>query len=76
MNTLKKRCQKRQVMAAHMELVRTGEFLQARRVLDLLRNGAITCGLSNVGWSVSCLLETIGVRNWTSRTGNIQHFQL
>ena len=65
-----------QIKREHRKLIRQGKFYHARRLMDLLRNGSISCGLSDVAWEVSELLEDMGMKSRISRNGNSQTFTL
>ena len=67
---------KSKVKSSHQILVREGKYSEARRVLQFLRYGSLTCGLGDVDWSVTLLLEKLGVRSITSSTGRCQDFYL
>ena len=54
----------------HVDLVRRGQFAEARMILRLLRNGYIKMYLDDVSWNVQCALEKIGHPVWYAPNGN------
>jgi len=60
---------KRGALKAHVELVREGHLLAARKVLDLLRSGLVALGLGDDCYAAECALERNGFRGSALRTG-------
>ena len=54
----------------HVDLVRRGQFADARMILRLLRNGYIKMYLDDVSWNVQTALEKIGHPVWYAPNGN------
>lgn len=59
---LKDKMLRYKVMEFHKELVRGGQYIAARRVLQLLQEGRIALGLGDVDFSLECRLEKLGCR--------------
>lgn len=59
---LKDRMLRYRVMEFHRELVRSGKYIAARRVLSLLRGERIALGLGDVDFFLECELEKLGCR--------------
>ena len=59
---LKDRMLKYRVMEYHKELVKKGQYIAARRVLRLLRDGRVALGLGDIDFSLEIQLEKIGCR--------------
>lgn len=59
---LEKKIRKYKLMDTHREWVRQGKFLEARRLLRLLRDGKVALGLGDTDWIVEKLCEDAGCR--------------
>lgn len=59
---LKDKMLRYRVMEYHRELVRGGQYIAARRVLVLLKDGRISLGLGDVDFSLEIQLEKLGCR--------------
>ena len=57
------------VIEKHVELVRHGQFKEAWCILDFLRRGYTTLGLSDVSCRVESILEKLGCYVWSERRG-------
>lgn len=57
------------VIEKHIELVRNGQFEEASGILDFLRNGYITLGLSDASCRIENILEKLGCYVWYERRG-------
>lgn len=66
---IKKNIRKYKIMEKHMELVKIGEFEQARNLMILLRKGKINLGLNDTDFYTECFLEKIGCPVWYTRQG-------
>ena len=64
------------VKRLHQDTVRQGKYLVARRILRLLFDGSITCGVGNVDWEVTKLLNKADVRSSICSSGRYQEFYL
>lgn len=76
MKTLLKNCIRYQIIIKHKELVKNGDYLTARTLLELLRKKRISVGLNDVGHAVETFLEDIGLRATYSHGYWIAHFRL
>lgn len=59
---LKDKMLKYRVMEFHKELVKSGQYIAARRVLQLLSKGHIALDLGDVDFSLEVKLEKLGCR--------------
>lgn len=59
---LKDRILKYRVMEFHRELVRNGQYIAARQVLKLLRDGRVALGLGDIDFYLEIKLEKLGCR--------------
>ena len=59
---LKEKMLKCRVMEFHRELVRKGQYIAARQVMKLLRDGRVALGLGDVDFSLEIQLEKLGCR--------------
>ena len=65
---LEKKILRYKLMDAHRNLIKEGDFLEAKEILRLLRNGRNILGLDDVSWRVEELCEELGCRiNYRSR---------
>lgn len=67
---------KAQVKMIYQNFVRSGHFLEGRKVLRFLRQKELLCGLSDIDWTVSSALEKAGIKYHTTKGGNFQRFYL
>ena len=58
------------VMELHTQMIRTGEYHAARKVLRCLNDGYVRLGLDDDSWKVETELEKLGCRMWYSGNGN------
>ena len=73
---VKKNIRKYKIMEKHMELVKIGEFEQARNLMILLRRDRINLGLNNTDFYTECFLEKIGCPVRYTRNGYGATFRL
>lgn len=66
---LEQKIRRYKLMDAHRELIRKGEYREARLVLWLLRDGKVTLWLDDVSYAVESLCERMGCRIWYDRRG-------
>ena len=66
---LKKNIRKYKIIEKHIELTKTGNYLVARNLLHLLRNGRVRLGLGDVDRETESFLEGIGCPVSYSRGG-------
>jgi len=59
---LKDKMLRYRVMEYHRELVRGGQYIAAKKVLVLLKDGRISLGLGDVDFSLEIQLEKLGCR--------------
>lgn len=59
---LKEKMLRYKVMEFHRELVRSGQYIAARKVLSFLRDGRIALGLGDVDWYLETSLEKLGCK--------------
>lgn len=76
MNKLRKSCIRYQIIIKHTELVKNGDYLAAKTLLELLRRQHIAVGLNDVGYTVETFLEGIGLRATYSHTYCTAYFKL
>ena len=76
MTTTKTNELKNAVKRLHQDLVRGGKYQEGRLVFIFLRRGALTCNVSKVAFSVSRMLQKVGIRSSTSSSGAYQTFEL
>lgn len=76
MSTFEKKLRRYAVIQKHRELVRSGEERVAAFLFRLLLNGRVSCGLSDDAFNAGLVLERLGFKPQTSRTGNLDHFKL
>lgn len=76
MSNLQKNCIRYQIILKHKDLVKNGDYLTARPLLELLRKKRIALGLTDVGHAVETFLEDIGLRATYSHGYWIAHFKL
>ncbi len=67
--SLNKNIRKYKIMEKHIELTKTGNYLAARNLLLLLRNGRVRLGLGDEDWETESCLEDIGCPVSYSRDG-------
>lgn len=76
MNNLKSTLLRYRAMELHYKLVRTGEYLEAQRVLKLLINQRVYLSLSDVDFRVEIKLKHIGCdSSYTSRMSAIMYLR-
>ena len=63
-------------MEKHMELVRSGNYVEAKNLLILLRKGQIRLGLGDADFNTECFLESIDCPVNYSRTGYSATFRI
>lgn len=68
--TIKDKLLKYRVMETHINLVRRGNYGEARLVLRLLNNGHIKCGLDDDAFRVEGRMEALGCAVRYSRNYN------
>lgn len=73
---LKKNMLRYKIMELHMNLVKSGHYLEAKLILRLLLQGNLTLYLSDAEWHVECELEKLGCSISYSYTGNKSHVYL
>lgn len=66
---LEKNIRRYKLMDTHRKLVRAGKYLEARLMLELLRNGRVILGLSDVEWNVGALCDRLGCPSRYSGSG-------
>lgn len=66
---LEKNIRKYKIIEKHMELTKSGKYLEAKNLLRLLRNGRVNLGLGDVDFETECFLESIGCPVYYSRNG-------
>lgn len=76
MKTLLKNCIRYQIIIKHKELVKHGDYLTARTLLELLRKNRVAVGLNDVGHNVETFLENIGLRATYIRNYCTAYFKL
>ena len=67
---IKNKLLKYRVMETHVNLVRRGNYGEARLVLRLLNNGHIKCGIDDDAFRVETMMETLGCAVRYSRNYN------
>ncbi len=73
---LEKKIRRYKIMDAHREMVRRGKYWQGWLLLQLLRKGNISVGLSDEGYEVECLLEKLGCPVRYGRNFNTAIFRI
>lgn len=73
---LAKKIQRYVIMDKHREWVRSGQLLEARNLLILLRLGSIRLGFGDADYATEVFLERIGLRPRYSRNFNTCTFRL
>lgn len=66
---LEKKIRRYKLIDKHRELIRKGEYEQARLILALLRRGRIKLGLGDDCWAVEIFCENIGCPIYYSSNG-------
>lgn len=67
---IKNKLLKYRVMETHINLIRRGNYGEAKLVLRLLNNGHIRCGLDDDAFRVESMMETLGCAVRYSRNYN------
>ena len=57
---MKKKLRKYRLMELHVRLTKTGRYMEAKNILNLLRTGSVVLGLSDADRSTEKLLEGAG----------------
>ncbi len=73
---LEKKIRRYKIMDAHREMVRRGKYRQGWLLLQFLRKGNISLGLSDECYEVECLLEKLGCPVRYGRSCNTAIFRL
>ena len=68
--TIKDKLLRSRVMETHINLIRSGNYGEARLVLRLLNNGHIKCGLDDDAFRVESKMEKLGCAVRYSRNYN------
>lgn len=76
MKAFEKKLRRYAVIQQHRELVSAGKERVAAFLFRLLLNGRVSCGLSDDAYNAGLLLEKMGFKPQTSRTGNLDSFKL